>query len=69
MDSIKTTVKSQMDYLITSNYDYLLKLSDKITKRRSGENPDLKYTLLHQCIISIYDKLETHNTFLEDDTN
>lgn len=54
-----------MDKLVTDNYDYLLSTASNIT-RKIGSGTDLKYNLLHSVIEIIYNKIETHNTFLSD---
>ena len=55
-----------MDKLITDNYDYLLTISKNITKRYKNMDKDIAYTLLHSCIETVYNTIDTSNEFLSD---
>lgn len=62
-------MKIKLDALINLHYNYLLNLSNKITQKHKSKDPDIKYTLLHECITKVYDTIETKYSFTDDDTS
>lgn len=60
-------LKESLDTLLNKNYQYLLTVSNNITRRQ--KKVDQKYNLLHEVIIQLYDKIESSNEYLKSDAD
>ena len=56
------TNKEKLDSYLMNNYNKLLKVSYNVTNRLNGR---IKYDLLHEIIISMYERLDRHNEYLK----
>lgn len=61
--------KTKLDLLIDKHYQYLLEVAGGVCIKKSSTNNRIKFDLLHDSIIDIYDRLNSSNTFLKSDND
>lgn len=60
----QTSHKERLDFLFKKHYNYLLEIAGGCTIKKTSTNNRIKYDLLHDTIVQLYEKLENNFDFL-----